>query len=200
MFNSAFMLLAFSATANAAPGEEPTELESPPVYIAARGGIAVPANTNGDVKTAGVAFGVMMDELNSLGLRAIYMQDPPSNPLSDVQTELPTAWGPVVDWQHHFQPESTFSFFTNVSLGFVYGVPCTDTATIGCDDPDLVVDEDSDEAANVILPILEGGVGVRLSRSTANGGQVYISPEMGFVPGAVAPYAAISLGVLLPEK
>ena len=51
---------------------------------------------------------------------------------------------------------------------------------------------------NVILPILEGGFGIRLSRMTNDGSLVFVSPELGFVPGAVAPYTAVSIGVIRP--
>ena len=78
------------------------------------------------------------------------------------------------------------SIYTNVSLGYVYGVPESGSS-------------DSEEN-NVILPILEGGVGVRLSKMTSNGNRIFMSPELGFVPGAVAPYAALSIGVLQPAK
>ena len=73
-----------------------------------------------------------------------------------------------------------FSFFTQVSLGYVYGTP------------------ESETEKNVVLPILEGGFGARISRKTRSGGLLYLSPELGFVPGAMAPYSSISVGYVLP--
>ena len=183
MIHLALALATSGSVAFAQTASTPEELETPPIYFAARGAAAVPANANGDVLTAGVAMGAQLSEYNSLGLRVIYMDDPPDNPLTTATPNIPWAWGPVVDWQHHFQPESSISFYTNVSFGYVYGVP----------DESENLDTD-----NVILPILEGGFGIRLSRMTNDGSLVFVSPELGFVPGAVAPYTAVSIGVIRP--
>jgi hypothetical protein len=180
MFHSALVLLSSIATASADSHSQPTELDTPPIYIAARGAVAVPANTNGDVKTGGLAVGVEMDAMNSMGLRVIYMDDPPDNPLASSTPSIPWAWGPVIDWTHQFQPNSALGFYSNVSLGYVYGVP-----------------DDEPDADNVILPILEGGIGIRLSKLTQNGSRMFFSPELGFVPGAVAPYVAVSIGTIV---
>ena len=187
MFHSAFILLASSSVALAETKDlDNQQLETPPVYFAARAAMAVPANANGDVLTAGPALGVELDEMNTLGIRVIYMKDPPDNPLASDTPAVPWAWGPVIDWQHHFQPNSAFNFYTNVSVGYVYGVPETGS--------------DGQEENNVILPILEGGVGVRLSKMTAKGNRIFLSPELGFVPGAVAPYASMTVGIIRPKS
>jgi hypothetical protein len=180
MIHLALALATSGSVAFAQTASTPEELETPPIYVAVRGAVAVPANAQGDVKTGGVAIGAKLSEYNSLGLRVIYMDDPPDNPLTTTTPELGEAMGPVIDWQHHFQPESSISFYTNVSLGYVYGVP------------------DKGDDNNVILPILEGGFGIRLSRMTKDGSLVYMSPELGFVPGAVAPYSALSIGLIRP--
>jgi hypothetical protein len=179
MFHPSLIFLSI-ASASAAPAASPPELKTPPVYLAIRGAVAVPNSANGAVSTGGVALGVVLDSMNSLGLRVIYMDSPPDNPLASYTPEIPWAWGPVLDWQHNFLPDSGFSFYSNISLGYVYGVPNDKTAN------------------NVILPILEGGVGIRMSRQTPNGGLLYVSPELGFVPGAVAPYTALSVGMIMP--
>lgn len=50
---------------------------------------------------------------------------------------------------------------------------------------------------NVVLPIVEGGVGIRvLSRKFDSGSRVFLTTEIGFIPGDTAPYTAISFGVL----
>ena len=181
MLHFALTLVASGSVALAESPSIPEHLETPPIYFGTRIAAAVPANANGDVQTYGIAMGAQVNEYNSLGLRVIYMDDPPDNPLATSTPEIPYAWGPVVDWQHHFQPQSSMSFYTNVSLGYVYGVPA------GVEDAD-----------NVILPILEGGFGIRLSRLNRDGSMTYLSPEIGFVPGAVAPYAALSVGIIRP--
>jgi hypothetical protein len=162
-------------------GDAPAiQLESPPVFFGIRTSYAIPSNSHGDILAAGGFLGIELDDTNSLGFRVIYMQDPPENPLSQNSPTVPWAWGPVVDWIHNYQPNSTFSFYTSVSFGFVYGVPKEETEN------------------NVILPIVEGGVGVRLSKVTQSGGIVYVAPEMGLVPGVLAPYMGISVGLRSP--
>jgi hypothetical protein len=175
-----FLLLSFGF-ANAQDTTVSNSSEAP-MYITSRSAVAVPANASDDVVSHGGGVGVYLDEKNSMGLRVIYMADPPSNPLATHTPDVPSAWGPVIDWQYYFQPQRNFSFFTQSSLGYVYGVPT------------------SENEKNVILPILEFGFGARLSRTTSNGSRIYLSPELGFVPGAVAPYSAVSLGVILPGQ
>ena len=181
MFHTALVILATNSVAFAEP-TGPALLETPPIYVVGRAAAAVPANANGDVLTGGFGLGVETNESNSLGLRIIYMHDPPDNPLAAETPEIPAAWGPVVDWQYFFQPWSTVSFYTNVSFGYVYGVP-----------KDGVSD-------NVILPIIEGGLGIRLTKQNADGGRIFVSPELGFVPGAVAPYFAVTFGTVRPAR
>ena len=152
---------------------------SVPIYVQAWGSLAVPAQTNGDVTSGGLSIGILTSDKQAFGMRFIYMDDPPANPLGQ-NIALPFAWGPVVDWTYMASPEQRASIFTTLSAGYVYGVP-----------------EDT-TASNVILPILEGGVGLRFSRRTDDGKILYVAPEIGFVPGAVAPMSALNLGIILP--
>jgi hypothetical protein len=71
------------------------EPETAPLYVNARGSIAVPANGNGDVAAAGAGMGIVLKDNQQLGLRFIYMHQPPSNPLSSTTPEVPWAWGAV---------------------------------------------------------------------------------------------------------
>ena len=50
----------------------------------------------------------------------------------------------------------------------------------------------------MILPIIEGGVGIRLLSRKLGGSKTraFIAPEIGVVPGAKAPYTAVSVGLL----
>lgn len=154
--------------------------ENAPLYIGGRGSIAVPANGNGDVLAAGFGMGILYKDSQQFGLRFIYMHEPPSNPLASDTPAVPWAWGPVLDWQWTFRPEARASMFLASSLGYVYGTP---------------KDGRSD---NVILPIFEGGIGLRLSKKLEDGKRIYVAPQLGFVPGAVAPFSAIDIGMILP--
>jgi hypothetical protein len=180
---STLLLAASLSTAGAASDtdvqKEGNRWTSVPLYVQARGSLAVPARTNGDVASGGLSIGILTSDTQSFGMRFIYMDDPPANPLGQ-NIEIPFAWGPVVDWTYTVNPDQRASMFTTLSAGYVYGVPEDETAN------------------NVILPILEGGVGLRFSRRTDDGKVLYIAPEIGFVPGAVAPMSAINLGMILP--
>ena len=177
---STLLLTAALSTAGAVEDNDSSERwSSVPIYLQARGSLAVPARTNGDVASAGMSIGILTSEKQAFGMRFIYMDDPPANPLGQ-NIELPFAWGPVVDWTYTVNPDQRATIFTTVSAGYVYGVPEDETAN------------------NVILPILEGGVGLRLSRRTEDGKIFYVAPEIGFVPGAVAPMSALNFGIILP--
>ena len=174
--SSTLLLTAAMFTAQA---ESPT-WDANPIYFQARGAIAVPARTNGDVPSAGVSVGIQSTDEHAFGMRFIYMADPPDNPLGRKVPNLNYALGPVVDWTYLVDPNQRASLFTTVSAGYVYSVP------------------KNEKYNNVILPILEGGLGLRFSRKTEDGRILYAAPEIGFVPGAVAPLCAINIGMVFP--
>jgi len=171
-----------SAAAATAPDtvglDESLTLEQPATYVGVRTGLAIPTNANGDVLAVGPTLGVVLNEQNTVGLRVIWMDNPPDNPLATYTPPVPWAWGPVVDWQYHMLPDHSINFYFNGSAGFVYGIPSD-------------VEED-----NVILPILEGGFGARISKIVPSGRRIFMSPELGMVPGAIAPYVAMTFGVI----
>jgi|GEM_PF-5131163 len=173
--------LALASVALAAPSQ-PNEWNHVPIYLQSRGALAVPSRTNGDVAVGGVGIGVLVDDdgQNAIGLRFSYMDDPPESPFAKDTPALPRAWGPVVDWTYVVQPQRRASFYFSGSVGYVYGTP---------------EDETYD---NVILPILEGGVGLRFSKRLPSGRVVFVAPEMGIVPGAMAPLSALNIGMILP--
>ena len=155
---TAALFTAQAAEVDGANTDEAESWNSIPIYLQARGGLAVPAQSNGDVVSAGMSIGILTSDTQAFGMRFIYMDDPPANPLGQ-NIEVPFAWGPVLDWTYTVNPDQRASMFTTLSAGYVYGVPEDETAN------------------NVILPILEGGVGLRFSRRTDDGKVLYIAPE-----------------------
>ena len=156
------------------------------MYIMSRVSVAVPAGESRDVKTAGVGFGVEMeneDNDNSVlvGMRAVYIPDPPDSPLSDSNPDVAQAWGPVFDGTVVFESDETLAFFLTGAAGFVYGVPEDTTAG----------------ETNVILPLLNAGFGGRIAKEMQTGTKLFVNYEIGLVPGAMAPYTALSLGTIL---
>lgn len=150
-----------------------------PIYVSARGALAVPANGLGQIAVGGVGVGVELDNGHTFGMRAIYMDSPPPNPISNSR-EVDWAWGPVLDYQFHLANDRRLNFYPALALGFVYSA--------------------EKDKENVILPIFEFGFGARMVKKTSNGDRLFIQPELGFVPGAVAPYTSITVGMLFGAK
>ncbi len=185
-------LIAFAAAALAGstphtgnPGTANSDSwDTVPIYVATRGALAVPAAAHGDVAVGGLSLGILTDEAgrNAIGLRVSYMDAPPESPFARDTPPLPYAWGPVVDWTLVTRPQQRASFFFSASAGYVYGTP----------------EEESHD--NLILPILEGGVGLRFSKRLREGQLLYVAPELGFVPGAVAPLTALNVGFIFPSS
>ena len=153
--------------------DEPDEW---PIYVSARGALAVPAGGKGQIPAGGLGVGVELDNGHTFGMRAIYMDSPPPNPISAINREVAWAWGPILDYQFHMDNDRRLNFYPSLSLGFVYSA--------------------EDGERNVILPIFEAGFGARLVRKTSNGDRLFIQPELGVVPGALAPYTSLSVGMI----
>ena len=150
-----------------------------PIYVAVRGSLAVPAGGLGDIPAGGIGIGVELDNGHTFGMRAIYMANPPPNPISNSR-QIKQAWGPVLDYQFHLDNTRRLNFYPSLALGFVYSA------------------EDGEE--NVILPIFEAGFGARLTKKTSGGDRLFIQPELGVVPGALAPYTSITIGMIFDAK
>lgn len=176
--------------------------QSLPIYILSRASLAVPVDANHDILAVGAGFGIVKnpdfsnpktrhDWAHQLGMRFIWVPEPPRNPLSDFQASVDWAWGPVVDWMAIASPRKRVSFYTNVSVGFIYGTP-SKTKNVGFEETYGV------KPTNLVLPIIEGGVGLRLltKKLNSNNMRAFLSTEVGVVPGAMAPYAALSVGLL----
>ncbi|MFT5583000.1 MAG: hypothetical protein ACI9VR_000577 [Cognaticolwellia sp.] len=150
-----------------------------PIYVSARGALAVPANGLGQIKVGGLGVGVELDNGHTFGMRAIYMDSPPKNPISN-NREVAWAWGPVLDYQFHLDNDRRLNFYPSMALGFVYSA--------------------EKDMENVILPIFEVGFGARLVKKTSNGDRLFIQPELGVVPGALAPYTSLTVGMMFGAK
>lgn len=150
-----------------------------PIYVSTRASVAVPAGGLGQVPTAGLGIGVELDNGHTFGMRAIFISNPPPNPISN-NRDVNQAWGPVLDYQFHIDNTRSMSFYPSLSLGFVYSA--------------------AEGQENVILPIFEAGFGARLVRETSSGDRLFIQPELGVVPGALAPYSALTVGMIFGPK
>ena len=192
LLKTLFLTAAFAqstdTTDDATDALDSPELESSPLYVGLRSSVAVPADGNGMAYSGGLALGTQLNEKNFVGMRGIYMDSPPKNPIAPLAdgVTLDVAYGPVLDWQHVFKPNASTSFYTNTSAGFIFGTPT--------EVPGSTADAPEEDLRNVILPVLEFGVGMRLARQTSSGNLLYVSPEFGVVPGALAPYAAVNVG------
>ena len=170
-----------------------------PIYVISRASLAVPVDADHDVLALGAGFGIVKNPDpkdptawgHSIGMRFIWVPTPPKNPLSQRQASVDWAWGPVVDWLAIVSPRKRISFYTSLSLGFIYGTP-SPTKNIDFEE------KTGHKPKNLVLPIFEAGMGLRvLSRKlTRNQMRAFLSTEVGIVPGAMAPYAALSIGLL----
>jgi hypothetical protein len=197
-FKTLLSLFCLCATTVAAQAQPVTDFtiadEDLPMYSFGRVSMAVPTTADDHVATIGAGFGMQFSPTkqsgagNNVGLRLIWVPDGPRNPLDSEAIDIGSSWGTVVDWQHVFSPARRMSFYTNVGFGFMYGEP-TEAERGNYPDKNLT---------NVVIPILEGGLGLRvLTRALSEGGaRVFFAPEIGFVPGINAPYAALNFGLL----
>ncbi len=134
-------------------GEPPVEMhdEQLPMYVSTRAAVVVPAKASEDSHAFGTGFGLVADDGSFFGLRVVWLPDPPSSSLSGDTPDVDTAWGPLLEWQNVFSPAKRLSFFSNLSAGFVYGTPA---------DPSPDTEAEGEAERNVILPLLELGVGM----------------------------------------
>jgi hypothetical protein len=168
-----------AAPSAAALEDEMEQLDEWPIYVSARGSLAVPSGGLGQSPAGGLGVGVELDNGHTFGMRAIFMSNPPPNPISNSR-DIKNAWGPVLDYQFHIDNTRRLNFYPTLALGFVYSA------------------EEGEE--NVILPIFEAGFGARLTKKTSNGDRLFIQPELGVVPGALAPYTSVTVGMLFGAK
>ena len=174
--------------------------ESLPLYGFVKMSNAIPTDSTEDIVAMSVGIGITHlpkaeDGVGSnIALRLVWIPDAPANPLVNDAPEIGSAWGPIFDWQVMMSPRRRVSVFTNVSFGFIYGQPQENTD----DKAGGTRFSDSEGGTNQVVPILEGGLGLRVLSSKLGSSKLrlFVSPELGYVPGIDAPYGAITIGLL----
>jgi hypothetical protein len=170
--------------AQAGPSQAAEPVQQDPLYVMTRGALAVPFNGSGDIPAASVGLGLDIGDGQSIGLRAVYMNDvPPGTRAGD--NPPPWAWGPMVDFNMRMKPQSTRSPYIHLSAGFVYGT------------------EEGQE--NIVVPLGELGMGLQFDRQIDERRSLFLAPELGIIPSffnangdlinVEAPYAALSIGM-----
>lgn len=195
-----FIMLPLMATSVWGQDKIEIEDESLPIYSFVRISNAVPTNGSDDVIALGLGIGVSQIDKqanragSNVGLRLIWIPDAPANPLQENGPDLGSAWGPVVDWQLMFSPRRRISVYTNLAVGFIYGKPAKNDEQKNR----YYTSHGEEEGKNQVVPILEGGIGMRVLSRKLNGSgtRVYVAPELGYVPGIDAPYGALNFGIL----
>ena len=152
--------------------------EQSPMFMGGRTSIAV-SEGHGSIVTVGGTIGLELDSSGrtACGMRFIYIQNPPENPFEEYTPEVPSAWGPVMDFYFFPNPKGRLSPYVAVSGGFVYGVPTN-------------VEEN-----NVVLPIFELAVGMRFQKKISDKDILYVSPDMGIIPELWIPFVGINFGI-----
>jgi len=160
----------------------------------------VPTNGTEDIVAMGIGVGVShlpkkgQGAGNNIGLRLIWIPDAPANPLKEGSPDVGSAWGPGLDWQLMFSPRRRISVYTSLAFGFVYGKPDQNKMNTCCDGVQVDIDPDK----NQVVPIFEGGVGLRILSPKMGNSKMrfFVSPELGYVPGIDAPYGALNFGLM----
>lgn len=164
------LLTTLLALASASPAHAESHL-----YAGGRFGAAF---ASGYVRTAyspAVTIGAKWKSGIQLGMRIVVLPLPPEV-YGDDTPDL--AIGPLVDFEYNFKAGSQFEFYPTVSFGFAIGKSPVDST-------------------NQVLPEFQTGFGAHYLIATGtSGGQVYIGPEFGIVPGILAPYMAVSGGLI----
>ncbi len=161
----------------------PSVDESLPMYLTSRVAMVVPVKASEDTMALGGGAGLISDDGSLFGLRVIWIPDPPPNALSNSTPKVTSAWGPVVEWQNLVVAKGRLNFFTNVAAGFVYGSPKKQPET-----------PEPEAEKNVVLPVLELGLGLRVISRKIGQFRAFIAPELGYVLTGQSPYAAVSIG------
>ena len=169
MFSTALALFASTALAEESAPEPTARL-----LTGVRASLAVPAGYAGLATSYSAEVGAQFKNGQSLALRLAFVPDPP-----DVyQAATPDfAMGPVVTWAYHVRVSSQLDVSPTVSLGAVFGASPVDQT-------------------NMVLPYVQGGLGMRYRVPLPNGGDFYIMPEAGIVPTILAPLVAINVGII----
>ena len=97
MTNLFLSLGAMLISAPRALAETTTSLDSQqelPLYVSARTSVASPFGGHGQIPCGGISLGMPLDQSGRtlLGMRAIYILNPPPNPLSQETPEVPWGW------------------------------------------------------------------------------------------------------------
>jgi hypothetical protein len=182
----------FSNASHARPGAEGKTEKRDSLYFLGKFSVTIPSESTDTITSSSVGIGSFSDSGKSAyGLRLIWAPNPPSNPLSSGDAvKVDSAWGPVFDYRYLINPQSGMVFYAATSLGFVYGVP-SDESILKSEA------EGREKPSNQILPILEFGIGLMITKKLDNNSELFISPEFGIIPGIGAPYASLSVGTNL---
>ncbi|MEC7987269.1 MAG: hypothetical protein VX278_19015 [Myxococcota bacterium] len=149
-----------------------------PIFIGGRTSLGI-STGRGSIFSVGGTMGLDLgpEGRTALGMRFIYVQNPPDNPFETYTPEVPSAWGPVMDFYFFPNPNARLAPFCMFSGGFIYGVP-------------------KDESENnVILPIVELAVGMRFQRKISEKDTFYIAPDMGVIPELWVPFVGLNFGI-----
>jgi hypothetical protein len=168
--------------------------EELPLYVNTRFTVVIPEKATTDAVALGLGFGLADQAGHFLGLRLIWIPEPPQDFL-DSSNSLQSAWGPVIEWNTLFSENGRLSFFSNIAGGFVYGLRKEKASTLLIEQQNPNQDQDLNKEHNLILPVLELGFGLRISSKKVGESRFFIAPELGYIFTGRSPYASVSIGI-----
>ena len=155
-------------------------LAADPAFVTTtvRYGLAVPMSEVGVAHNTTLELGAVFPSRHAVGIRMLVVPEPPhiyNNQTPDI------AFGPVFSWAWYGRFARTIDLYPTASLGFAIGV-----SPVG-------------EPVNKILPLLQGGFGIRFHVPAGNL-EWCITPEIGVSPLILAPYFGIGMGLMFPTE
>lgn len=165
--------IAFIALVAAASPERQSVLE-----VGVRHTVAFPADRLGVSNNTSVNLTAIFRSRHAVGLRMLFIPDPPK---VYYERTPEFAYGPMVTYSYFAPIGRHFDLYPSAALGFALGqAPTT--------------------KANVVLPLLQAGVGMRYHTPIGPTAELQISPELGVAPFVLAPFFGLNLGVLFPLR
>ena len=169
------------------PGDAAGGERSLGVYVLGRRSIALLLTVERQLVTTGVSLGLVRSTRDKLGvqigLRGIYVPDPPPNFTITFDPDVDHGYGGVVDLKLLRSPNAPVAAYLASSIGFVSG-------------------RRAPEQGGTIATsaIAELGLGLQLQKQLRSGQRLFVAADLGGLPVASVVYTGVNLGVMLPIR
>lgn len=143
-------------------------------FIGARSGLAIPPGSKSIAPSVSIEFGVAPPTGFGIGMRAIWMNSPPSVPFLGIP-DAKFGFGALADFRYYIETVDPLIIYPTIAVGFLAG-------------PDVRT------GSNVVLPLFNPGLGAKLKF-----GNFYFAFEFG-VSGLTIPFMGLCVGYEADSK